>query len=270
MPFTPSHAIVALPFVRTPLVPAAIAIGAMTPDISLFLRNVGLNYGFLHDPVNVVWTALLALVLFLLWRVLLRPATLELLPDWVSTRLPAGWGASGLRAGVEALTRDDRPRYRGARSLYPVLLVLSAMLGVLSHILWDAFTHESRWGVDLLPALANSWGPFDGYKWLQYASSALGLLGLAIWAALWLRRATPRTHAPRILPTVVRVAWWLSLPVILVLAWVGGLLAFGPLSAEFTVQHLAYRVLPPACAVWGLLTLVLCVVLAVRRPRSAL
>ena len=28
MPFTPSHAVVALPFIRTPLVPAAVAIGA--------------------------------------------------------------------------------------------------------------------------------------------------------------------------------------------------------------------------------------------------
>lgn len=269
MPFTPSHAIVALPFVRTPLVPAAIAIGAMTPDISLFLRNIGLDYGFLHDPVNVVWTTLLALALFLLWRMLLRPAALELLPRWVTMRLPAGWSASGIRAANEALSRDDRPQYARMRAWYPLLLVFSTMLGVLSHILWDAFTHESRWGVDLLPALANSWGPFDGYKWLQYASSALGLLGLAIWAALWLRRATPRVDAPRGLPAVVRITWWMSLPVILVAAWVGGLLVFGPISADFTVQHLAYRVLPPACAVWGVLTLILCVVLAVRRPRSA-
>ena len=33
MPFTPSHAVVALPFIRSPLVPAAIAVGAMTPDL---------------------------------------------------------------------------------------------------------------------------------------------------------------------------------------------------------------------------------------------
>lgn len=268
MPFTPSHAIVALPFVRTPLVPAAIAIGAMTPDISLFLRNVGLDYGFLHDPPNLVWTTLLALVLFLLWRVLLRPAAPELLPTWVAVRLPAGWGVRGLRAATEALSRDDRRRYGAWRPLYPFLLVFSTMLGVLSHIFWDAFTHESRWGVELLPALADGWGPFDGYKWLQYGSSALGLLGLAIWAALWLRRATPRSDAPGSLPAALRIAWWASLPVILIAAWVGGLLAFGPLSADFTVQHLAYRVLPPACAVWGVLTLILCVVLAVRRPRS--
>lgn len=269
MPFTPSHAIVALPFVRTPLVPAAIAIGAMTPDISLFLRGVGLNYAFLHDPANVVWTTVLALALFLVWRVLLRPAAPELLPSWVSTRLPESWWVSGLAAATRSLSRDERPRYRTWRPLYPFLLVLSAMLGVLSHILWDAFTHESRWGVQLLPALEQSWGPFDGYKWLQYGSSALGLLGLGVWAALWLRRATPRPEQRIRVPRAVRVAWWLSLPVILVVAWLVGLLVLGPLTADFTVPHLAYRVLPPACAVWGLLTLVLCVVVAARRPRPS-
>ena len=40
MPFTPSHAVVALPFLRTPLVPAAIAVGAMTPDLPLFVRGI--------------------------------------------------------------------------------------------------------------------------------------------------------------------------------------------------------------------------------------
>lgn len=39
MPFTPSHAIVALPFVRSPLAPAAVAVGAMAPDLPLFTRG---------------------------------------------------------------------------------------------------------------------------------------------------------------------------------------------------------------------------------------
>ncbi len=58
MPFTPSHAVVALPFVRTPLVPAAIAIGAMTPDLPLFVRGLPLHYGVTHSfawlPATVV------------------------------------------------------------------------------------------------------------------------------------------------------------------------------------------------------------------------
>ena len=63
MPFTPSHAVIALPFARSPLVPAAIAVGAMTPDLPLFLRGVGLSYGFTHGWSNIVWTTLVAFVL---------------------------------------------------------------------------------------------------------------------------------------------------------------------------------------------------------------
>jgi hypothetical protein len=48
MPFTVSHAVVALPFVRTPLLPAAIAIGAMTPDLPLFVRGTPVSYQLTH------------------------------------------------------------------------------------------------------------------------------------------------------------------------------------------------------------------------------
>jgi membrane-bound metal-dependent hydrolase YbcI (DUF457 family) len=259
MPFTPSHAIVALPFIRTPLVPAAIAIGAMTPDLPLFLRGVGLNYGFTHTAANVVWTALLAFVLFLVWRVVLRPAVGELMPRWIAARLPEDWADSGATAAGRAVGVGL------GRPLYPAFLAVSLMLGVLSHILWDQFTHEGRWGVDLLPVLDQMWGPLSGYKWLQHGSSVLGLVGIGLWAVLRLRAARPRAEVSRWVAGGVRVAWWLSLPVILIGAWLFGLAAFGPLTAEFTVQHLAYRVLPPACAAWGALTLVLCLVIALRR-----
>lgn len=260
MPFTPSHAVVALPFIRTPLVPAAIAIGAMTPDLPLFVRGVGLNYSFTHTFANVVWTAVLAFVLFLVWRVVLRPAVPELSPRWLAARLPSEWDEGGIAAA-------GRAAGVGERRTYPLLLAVSLILGVLSHIAWDLFTHEGRWGVQLLPALDAQWGPLTGFKWLQHGSSVLGLVIIGVWGLLWLRRSTSRPDVTTRLPQGVRVAWWLSLPVILIAAWFFGLVAFGPLDDDFTVQHLAYRVLPPACALWGAITLVLCIVLALRGGR---
>ncbi|MCS3443519.1 DUF4184 family protein [Microbacterium phyllosphaerae] len=259
MPFTPSHALVALPFIRTPLVPAAIAIGAMTPDLPLFLRGVGLDYSFTHTFGNVVWTALVAFVLFLVWRVVLRPAVGELSPSWVARRVPADWSQSGVEAAGAAVGVGARRRW------YPVLLAVSLILGVLSHILWDLFTHEGRWGVAILPALGEMWGPLTGYKWLQHGSSAIGLVVIAIWAALRLRHAEPRIAVARVIPAGVRIAWWLSLPAVLVTATVIGYLAYGPFTEEFTYQHLAYLMLPPACALWGALTLVLCLALPLFR-----
>ena len=258
MPFTPSHAIVALPFIRTPLIPSAIAIGAMTPDLPLFIRGAGLGYGFTHAGANIVWTALIAFVLFLVWRVLLRPSAAELSPTWAAARLPRAWSQSPWAAARQAIGA-------GARRWYPLLLAASLLIGVASHIVWDLFTHEGRWGSQLLPILDAQWGPLQGFKWLQHGSSALGLIIIGIWMLVWLRRRMPRAAAERILPDWVRVAWWVSLPAALVIAWVSGLIAFGPLTDEFTVQHLAYRVLPPACAIWGALTAALCVLIGIRR-----
>lgn len=264
MPFTPSHAVVALPFVRTPLVPAAVAVGAMTPDLPLFTRGLPLYYGRTHDPAWLPATVLLALALLLVWRCILRPAVRELSPQWLAVRLPPSWDAGALTALRETLSL--RRGSAGAAVAWSgvALLVVSLLIGVLTHIVWDLFTHEGRWGVAAIPALAEQWGPLLGYKWLQHGSSVLGLVIIGIWMLVWLVRRRVGAPAGRVLPRWVRWSWWLSLPIILAVAWVGGLAVLGPIGGDFTVAHLAYRVLPPACAVWGALTLALCVAVQVR------
>ena len=262
MPFTPSHAVVALPFVGTWLVPAAIAVGAMTPDLPLFLRAAPLSYGRTHDLAWLPVTMLLALALLLLWRSVLRPASRELAPHWLAARLPDEWDRGAARTardtvGVTDLRAADGPRRWGFSGGGMLLLAASLALGVVSHIVWDLFTHEGRWGVTLIPLLDEQWGALAGYKWLQHASSVLGLAIIAVWVLLWLRRRKAAASVPRLVPSWLRWMWWISLPVILLVAWGLGLAAFGPLDAEFTVAHLGYRVLPPACALWGLLTLAL-------------
>lgn len=273
MPFTPSHAVVALPFVRTPLVPAAIAVGAMTPDLPLFVRGLPLHYRYTHDVAWIPVTMALALVLLLLWRTVLRPAVRELSPRWLAVRLPGEWDLGGGAAVRETLAirsesrAGEPPRWRASVSGV-LLLVASLFIGVLSHIVWDLFTHEGRWGVALFPALDEQWGPLQGFKWLQHGSSALGLAIIGVWAIAWLIRRDAAASVTRALPDWARWAWWLSLPIVLVGAWLIGLTAFGPLDAEFTIPHLAYRVLPPACALWGAATVALCVVVQLTRVRA--
>ena len=265
MPFTPSHAVVALAFVRTPLAPAAVAVGAMTPDLPLFVRGTPLSYGLTHSFAWIPVTAVVALVLLLIWRCALRPAARELSPRWLAARLSPRWdqpAASGFRETFA------RPGQAGASGAGAGLLVLALVAGVASHIVWDLFTHEGRWGAAVLPFLDRSWGPLPGYRWLQYSSSVLGLAVLAGWALQRLRRADAAASVARIFPPWVRWAWWVSLPVILLAAWVLGSAALGPLTTEFTLAHLAHRVLPPACAVWGAATILLCIA-AQARARSA-
>ncbi|GAA2565552.1 DUF4184 family protein [Microbacterium binotii] len=258
MPFTPSHAVVALPFVRTPLVPAAIAVGAMTPDLPLFVRGLPVTYGLTHDLRWLPVTLLVALALLLLWRALLRPAARELMPGPVAERLPATWDAP-----VRTIWRETF----GVSAGTVLLLVASLAIGVASHIAWDAFTHEGRLGSVIFPALEEPWGPLAGIKWLQHGSSVLGLTIIAVWALLWLR-ARPRVPHVSRTPRRVGAVWVAALPVFLVAAWVIGLAVYGPLTSEFTIAHLAYRVLPPACAMWAAGTLALCAVVVWRRSRA--
>lgn len=260
MPFTVSHAVVALPFVRTPLVPAAIAIGAMTPDLPLFLRGLVPPYAVTHDLAWLPVTTLMAFVLLLVWRCVLRPATRELVPRPLAQRLPAEWDAGAPAAARETVSG-------GVVGI--LWLVLSLALGVVTHVAWDFFTHEGRAGEMLFPALEQPWGPLPGVKWLQYGSGVFGLAGLAIFGVWWLSR---RSAVPvrRVLPDAVRVAWWLSLPVVLVGATLVALAVEGGFSADYTPTHLIYGVLVKVAAVWGAATLALALsVQARRRRRSA-
>ncbi|HEX5857583.1 MAG TPA: DUF4184 family protein [Microbacterium sp.] len=256
MPFTPSHAVVALPFVRTRLIPAAIAVGAMAPDLPLFVRVLVPRYSVTHDLVWLPLTTLLALALLLVWRCVLRPAARELAPVWLAERLPRPWDA-----GSRAAVRETFPSGRGV-----VLLFASLALGVVSHIVWDLFTHEGRWGVSAIPALAAHWGPLTGFKWLQHGSSVVGLAIIAAWAVVWLARRMPG-GVDRTLPGWVRWAWWVSLPAFLLVALASGFASTGPFTDEWTPAHLAYLVLPPACAAWGIGTLILAALIQLVRVR---
>lgn len=262
MPFTPSHAVVALPFIRTPLPTAALAVGAMAPDLPLFVRAFPERYEMTHSYAWMPVTVLVALGLLLVWRCVLRPATRELAPGWIAARLPGEWdagAAEGLR-GVFARQEGSRSSVGGA------LLVLVALaLGVASHIAWDSFTHEGRWGMTEFD-LAVMWGPLPAYKWLQYGSGVIGLVILAVWAALRLRRTRPAS-VRRVLPAWMRRTWWVALPALLAAAWVVGLVHWGPFTADYTPQHLAYRVLPVASAVWAGLGILLALTVPVARIR---
>lgn len=264
MPFTPSHAIVALPFARTALVPAAVAVGAMAPDLPMFVP-AGLvpSYDLTHDLRMLPLTVLLALALLLLWRCVLRPAARELSPMPVARRLPGEWDAGAGVGWRQTLAIGER----GAWSRV-TLLVLALALGAASHVVWDLFTHEHRWGVELVPQLATMWGPLLGYKWLQYGSGALGVLVLAVWAWRWSSRRAGIVPVTRVVPGWIRGAWWLSLPVILLVAAVFGAAVKGPFGPGFTVAHLGYQVLLPACGVWALVTVALAIGVQTRRYRA--
>ncbi|GAB3876296.1 DUF4184 family protein [Terrabacter terrigena] len=181
MPFTPSHAIVAVPLQRLGLPFAAVAAGAMTPDVAVFLPGV-VDYGTTHSLRGVLTVdAALAVVLVLVWWVWLRGPVVDVAP-------------AALRHRVDVRGQQPRGSLR-----WWALVVAGALLGAATHVGWDAFTHPGAWGPEHLPVLRTQVGPLSLTKWLQYASGVLGLAGLLAWSWRQLRSRPAVPGEPQVL-----------------------------------------------------------------------
>ena len=186
MPLTPAHAAAVVPFCRwkpylwlSPLV-----VGSMAPDFAYFvfpppaLRHVG------HTPLGLALFCIPAglVVLYAFHRFFKRPLVL-LLPQSLRAKL---WPHCG-----------PFPLMPLGRLAWVSMLIL---LGAVTHVVWDSFTHDDGWAVRDYPLLKETIFTVASHEvhWfglLQYASSALGLGLLAWWSWQWYRGA-PAGYAP--------------------------------------------------------------------------
>ncbi|MFF9585076.1 DUF4184 family protein [Streptomyces achromogenes] len=204
MPFTLSHAAAVLPAVRRDgggrgrLVPAVLVTGSCAPDLPYYAANVlpgGMEFGSVTHAFAGVGTVdvLLAWALAGLW-LLVREPSLALLP-----RAWQGRPAALLCRGV------PRARVRGGTV---GRWYASAVLGALTHVVWDAFTHHDRWGTRLVPAIGRDRpAGVPLYTWLQYGSSAAGAVLIVVFVTRALRRLPG--GVPVGVPVLsVRDRWW--------------------------------------------------------------
>lgn len=184
MPFTGSHPAAVVPFLRTGLVPSALVIGSMVPDLPYYLP-LPVNWSATHSAAGVLGVDLvLGLVAFVVWQVLLAPVAVALAPESVRARL--------------APDLPVPPAHHVASVRAAALVVASLLVGAATHVVVDEFTHADRWGTDHIAWLAAQQGPLEGYRWLQYAGGLLGA-ALLVWVVRrWWREASPAPGAQRI------------------------------------------------------------------------
>jgi large-conductance mechanosensitive channel len=199
MPFTLAHPAAILPLyrwskARLPL--SALIIGSMSPDLEKFVPGGftaishtarGLFY-FCWPMGMAIW------VVFLL---LLKQPTIALMPDALRARMSSS-----------------------ATKLNPLLVFLasiSVIIGAVTHVIWDSFTHRASPLVAILLSLQMVLTNIDGhplrvYKLLQHVSTVLGLLVMTVWVFIVWKRAhqytrTTEHQAHSMPPPTLSTAW---------------------------------------------------------------
>ncbi|XVQ14379.1 DUF4184 family protein [Spirillospora sp. CA-255316] len=187
MPFTLSHPAAVIPLARGRMVPSALVVGSMAPDVPYFF-SMGEQRGSTHDPLGIVTIDIaLGLALFAAFHVLWKRPLVALAPSWARRKLAGP--ADGFR-----------------RSMI-VWVLPSLLVGSVTHVLWDAFTHRYHSFAEALPWLVTtSVAGLELFRWLQYGSGVLGIVIIAWWLYRWLRRAHGRREATSGLPAKAAAA----------------------------------------------------------------
>jgi len=213
MPFTLSHIAAVLPGYR-PLTRArvftAAVIGSMVPDFGWLVPEPVSRLQTHSIPALFTFSLPVGLVAYWVTLLLIRPAMLEVVPDGAYVRLRDA-------PAVPSITRLACWLYAAA----------ALLLGAVTHLLWDTFTHENARGVRMFPLLTDygpemAGHPLHLYRWLQYGSSILGLAMVAMALVLWLRHApAPAKSPPRRIGRHERVLWLGAyvLPSLLIMVW---------------------------------------------------
>ena len=188
MPFTLAHAAAALPFRRLPfrrlrLVPSALVIGTLAPDFEYFLRlSPGGRFG--HTlPGALLFSLPMALLVLWLFHAFIKVPTVKLLPESLQRRL-----------------MPHLHRFRFLPVVRFLWIVVSVLLGIATHLIWDSFTHSTTWLYRHWSALRQPhrlpiMGQVPLYKILQHGSTIVGLTILLIWFYFWYRATPASTEA---------------------------------------------------------------------------
>ncbi len=184
----------------------------MAPDFEYFIRIAPAGRsGHTFPGILLITLPIALLILWIFQRFVKRPVA-NLLPTGIQSRLSRHLGPF--------------PFFGASRF---ALIVISILVGIATHILWDSFTHVNTWLYELWPLLHEPvyvpvLGTLPVYKALQHGSTVAGLFVLFLWLALWYRRSNPVPIRQPILPSSRRIT---VISVVIAMAVFGGILRAG-------------------------------------------
>lgn len=173
MPFTFSHPALVLPLTRLPkkwVSATGLVMGSIIPDFEKFLKmNDGNSYS--HTLPGIFWFDLpLAVLLSFVFHQVVRDPLIDNLPAF-------------LRARCGPARSLDWVAHAGKH--YPAILI-SLLLGIISHLVWDHFTHRPPHAVPAPPPHQGvSFSPYEALK-LYYLPNLLSSVGGVLFVAYFI------------------------------------------------------------------------------------
>ena len=174
MPFTFSHPAAILPLTYLPkrwFSVTGLVIGSLTPDFEYFIR-MRVYSSFSHTWAGMFWFDIpLAIFLAFLFHFCVRDKLIDSLPNYFQKRLLAYKGFE----------------WMAYFKMKVLIIIFSCLIGTVTHLLWDGFTHQHGHFVQTISSLQESifisGYSMPIYNLLQHTSSLLGIV-LIIYA-LW-------------------------------------------------------------------------------------
>jgi len=167
MPFTFSHPAIILPLKYLPkkwFSLTGLIIGSLTPDFEYFLR-MRVESRYSHSFEGIFWFDLpLAVIISFIFHNIVRNELFNNLP-------------ANLRSRVLIYTTFNWNHYFKKHYL---IVFISSLIGIASHLFWDSFTHDHGYFVNHIPELRNTIFIFSKtipyYKIAQHLSTFIGAI----------------------------------------------------------------------------------------------
>lgn len=192
LPLTFAHPAAVLPFSRKSkyIHFSALVLGSMAPDFEYFLR--GRPIGEIGHTFTgfFLFNLPLVLVIYLIYQRFIHQPIMSHLPEFL----------------------QDFNSYQKARTKTWKIIVFSysALLGMLTHVIWDSFTHQNGLMVTNLRFLSQTFTlfgfPIPIYKFLQHGSTLLGIsliLGYMYYRASLIKHKKVSAVSPQ-----KKIAFW--------------------------------------------------------------
>ncbi|MFC9542821.1 DUF4184 family protein [Lysinibacillus sp. NPDC056959] len=181
MPLTFAHPAAVLPFTRKSkyINFSAMVLGSMAPDFEYFLRGQPIGeIGHTYTGFFLFNLPLVVMIYFMYHR-MIRLNVIHHLPNFL----------------------QDTSSYKvaGRKKWKTVIFCYSALFGMLTHVVWDSFTHTNGFMVRNFPTLTYTFNLYGYqipiYKFLQHGSTLLGISLIIVYmyyrASLNKKKDTP-------------------------------------------------------------------------------